>query len=366
MTFRDALLILLKNADHEMRSGDPHVYLDDALTLFTEVKKEHFNSSAHDELLRILNEWGIDEQGLTIASRIYQNTGLALKKESPGSIRDIEEDGAVRLDPAYEFKIGEHIDKLTTNATVIWAAHFYMTGIIDIISKVTERVRNVKSDQIELGINRLKDAMTLLPDEQSISDAIALANKIRDAVRSEEASRKLELEAIYCRLFLQNNGQASCLHTLHPKVITPDKPKKNSNYAKLAIIGTAVSVLIAVGFFVKSYLIEPSGQPGIDIVRKPVEPQKSAAQTKPAERLPLVEQPKERQTTADVGLLTRTAVKKKRRISADRVDSDQTPKRQEAAAKANRQPAALPDTTTEQEPGKQGNKSFAPHSRDDL
>jgi uncharacterized OB-fold protein len=93
-------------------------------------------------------------------------------------------------------------------------------------------------------------------NEKSIEEAIASANKIRDAIGGEEVGQKLETEVF------------PPITASGPKVTASYKPEKNLNYVKFVIVGIAISVLIVGGYLLKSYLTKPDDQEGKDVLQK--------------------------------------------------------------------------------------------------
>lgn len=187
MTFRETLRSILKGMSYEFRGGDPHVHLNDVLTIVQAKKAGTYQQvvSDHNKIRGIPNQFGLSENGLSIESRLYQSAARILQKVSPNSIGKREEDGTIWLDSGVEYKPAENIHKLSPDGRAVLGSMFYLAGIGELIDSVDN---SIDLSNIDSGIKSLRDAAVLLPNEKSVMAAIEKADEIKRAAMSEAKS----------------------------------------------------------------------------------------------------------------------------------------------------------------------------------
>lgn len=229
----------------------------------------------------------------------------------------------------------------------------------DIVSSENEKNGAIaKAVRVEEPVVRRTEPQPPLRVEQAVGEG-AKVSEIDRFVKP--ALRKQETTA---------NKAASSSKTSARVAKTVADEKQNSNYVKYVIIGVAIVVVIAAGFFLKTYLTKPSDQNAKGVVPKPqpAQPQKPLEVPKRVEPIPtVVEQPKEqRPTAAGESPASVNPAVKNQTAPAERSATTGKPIKKETAAKAKQQIAPQPEATKDQLPKKNEKKSFAPHSRDDL
>lgn len=181
MIFRETLETILKGTSYEFRMGEPHIHLSDVLAV-VQAEKEGKISYNYQNINNIPSQFGLDENGLTPSCSLYQNVAHILHKASPESIRRVDEDGFIWIDIDVEIEPQNNLHKLTPAGKEVLCGLLYLTGIGQLILSVENYI---DENMIDNGVNQLIKALSLLPDEKSIIEAVEQGQEIKRAAQLE-------------------------------------------------------------------------------------------------------------------------------------------------------------------------------------
>lgn len=189
MTFRETLRAILRGLSYQFRGGDPHVHLYDVLAVVQAKKAGTYPqvASDHEKIRDIPNQFGLAENGLSVASQLYQNAARLLQQVAPDSIGSIDDDGTIWLDFDVTCEPASNIHKLTHEGGLALGGMFYLAGIGDLIASVDY---GINMDNIDSGIDSLNKAVALLPNEKSVKEAVEKGKEIKEAALSRADNKK--------------------------------------------------------------------------------------------------------------------------------------------------------------------------------